>query len=362
MYVAAEGAKQIWGYRANFNTGALTLINGLPFATSQTGPKLIVVDPSKTFAYVAEVVATAGTPPTNYIESFSIDASGALVPTGNGPVQFGGTGAISAMLMDPAGKFLVVATEFFQDTAGVQYPSTLRVFSASSGTLTQNGSTMNVSDPAALPDQPSVTGMGLQTTLNLLYITDKTTGGSNGQIVTYQFDPNAGTLSSPLGLLTVAVGFGPSAISLSPTGNFLYVANHDSSNVSGFRVVPSNQQSPGSLQPIAGSPVPAGMGPIALAVDPSEKYLYVADHDSNQVSGYKINSSTGALTPVSSSPFNAGAGPSYLVISPTNKYLYVSNNSASTVSAMGIDPSTGNLGPNAPVSSGIQPMGIAFGR
>ena len=47
MYVAAQGAAQIWGYRANFNTGALTLINGLPFATSQPGPKFIVIDPSK---------------------------------------------------------------------------------------------------------------------------------------------------------------------------------------------------------------------------------------------------------------------------------------------------------------------------
>lgn len=362
MYVAAQGASQIWGYRANFNTGALTLINGLPFATSHPGPKFIVIDPSKTFAYVAEVVPAVGMPPTNYIETFSIDANGSFIPTANAPISFTGTGAVSAMIMDPAGKFLIVTTEFFQDATGVQYPSTIRVFAVSSGTLTQNGLTMNVSDPAAAPDQPFATGMALQSTLNLLYVTDKTTGISNGYIVTYQFDPNTGTLSSPLALTPVAAGFGPSAISINVNGNFLYVANHHSSNVSGFSIVPSTQPNPGSLQPIPGSPFAAGMGPIALSVDPSQKYLYVADHDSNQVSGYKVNSSTGALTPVSSSPFNVGAGPTYLVISPTNKYLYVSNNGASTVSAMGIDPGTGNLGPNAPVSSGIQPMGIAFGR
>lgn len=362
MYVAAQGASQIWGYRANFNTGALTLINGLPFPTKNPGPKFIVIDPSKNFAYVAEVVPGSGIPPTNSIESFSIDANGSFVPGANSPMSFSDlTGPISAMLMDPAGKFLIVATEFFPGVP-TNYPSTIRVFSVSSGTLTPVGSPLNVTDPAALPDGPSVSAMALQSTLNLLYVIDKTTGSSNGYVVTYQFDPNSGTLSSPLALQAVAVGFAPSAISIAPNGNFLYVANHDSANVSAFSIVPQSQANPGSLQPVANSPFSAGMGPMSLSVDPSGTYLYVVDHDSNQLSGYKITAGTGALTPVSSSPFNVGAGPSYVAISPTNKYLYTSNTSASTVSAMGVDPGTGNLGPNVPVTSGIQPMGIAFGR
>jgi 6-phosphogluconolactonase (cycloisomerase 2 family) len=272
------------------------------------------------------------------------------------------TGPISAMLMDSTGKFLIVATEAFQDALSNQYPSTIRVFSVSSGTLTPVGSPLSVTDAAALPDKPSVSAMALQSTLNLLYVIDKTTGSSNGNVLSYQFDPNSGTLSSPSALRPVAVGFAPSAVSIAPNGNFLYVANHDSANVSAFSIVPQNQANPGSLQPVANSPFPAGMGPMSLSVDPSGTYLYVVDHDSNQISGYHIASATGELTPVSSSPFNVGAGPSYLAFSPTNKYLYTSNTSVSTVSAMGVDPGTGNLGPNVPVTTGIQPMGIAFGR
>jgi DNA-binding beta-propeller fold protein YncE len=40
--------------------------------------------------------------------------------------------------------------------------------------------------------------------------------------------------------------------------------------------------------------VPAGLGPLSVAVDPTSKFVYVANIDSNDISAYSIGSN-GAL-------------------------------------------------------------------
>ncbi len=42
--------------------------------------------------------------------------------------------------------------------------------------------------------------------------------------------------------------------------------------------------------------IAAGTGPVSVAVDPSGKFAYVANADSNNVSMYTIDATTGALT------------------------------------------------------------------
>src|SRR5262249_44333261 len=63
----------------------------------------------------------------------------------------------------------------------------------------------------------------------------------------------------------------------------------------------------------SGSPFPAGSTPRSAAVDPSGKFLYVANFAfpaPGNVSGYTINSSSGALTAIPGSPFaTGGIGP-----------------------------------------------------
>src|SRR5262249_3099920 len=65
----------------------------------------------------------------------------------------------------------------------------------------------------------------------------------------------------------------------------------------------------GALTPVAGSPFPAGMGPISVTVDPTGQFAYVAnrgsDFELSDVSAYTIDGTTGALTPVVGSPFPA---------------------------------------------------------
>jgi 6-phosphogluconolactonase len=70
----------------------------------------------------------------------------------------------------------------------------------------------------------------------------------------------------------------------------------------------------GGLTPVAGSPFPAGVSPAAITVDPSGVFVYVTDYDLNNISAFSI-SSTGSLNPVPGSPFGpTGFEPSSIVV------------------------------------------------
>lgn len=84
---------------------------------------------------------------------------------------------------------------------------------------------------------------------------------------------------------------------------------------------------------------------------------------------FTVNSSTGAITEVAGSPFNAGLTPNQLVVDPTGRFLYVTNQQSEDITAFSVDPSTGALTElpgspfpigGAPVTSGIDPTGRFF--
>jgi YVTN family beta-propeller protein len=64
----------------------------------------------------------------------------------------------------------------------------------------------------------------------------------------------------------------------------------------------------GALTPMKDSPFAAEREPRSVAVNPTGKFVYVANENSNKVSGYTIDPATGVLTPIKGSPFAAGSG------------------------------------------------------
>src|SRR3984893_11333721 len=148
---------------------------------------------------------------------------------------------------------------------------------------------------------------------------------------------------------------------------FAYVANLNSNNVSGYTINPTT----GALTAIAGSPFAAGGSPGSVAVDPSGKFAYVANefgNSGNSVSGYTINPSTGALTAITGSPFAAGVYPRSVAVDPSGKFAYVANefgnnlySVSGSVSGYTIDPTTGALTAitGSPFATGGLPLSVA---
>jgi 6-phosphogluconolactonase (cycloisomerase 2 family) len=72
-------------------------------------------------------------------------------------------------------------------------------------------------------------------------------------------------------------------------------------------------------------------------VDPTGKFLYVANENSRDTSIYTIDTASGALTQITGSPFAGMCG--CMSADPTGKFLYVGI--AWDVAAYTIDPSSG---------------------
>jgi 6-phosphogluconolactonase len=106
----------------------------------------------------------------------------------------------------------------------------------------------------------------------------------------------------------------------------------------------------GALTPVAGSPYAAGGCPMSATVDPTGKFVYVADTGcggAGSVLAYTLDAATGALTPVTGSPFAAGVGAYSVTVDTTARFAYVTNITVGTVSAYTIHAVTGALTPMA---------------
>jgi 6-phosphogluconolactonase (cycloisomerase 2 family) len=91
----------------------------------------------------------------------------------------------------------------------------------------------------------------------------------------------------------VAAGGGPTSIAVDPTGRFAYVANSNSNDISTFTI----NAATGALTPL-GAPLATSPTPAGIAVDASGRFAYVTSYNSNTVTAYRINSTTGALSQV----------------------------------------------------------------
>jgi 6-phosphogluconolactonase len=148
---------------------------------------------------------------------------------------------------------------------------------------------------------------------------------------------------------------GATFVSVDPTGRFLYVADPTVNAVFAFTV-----GSNGALSAISGSPFASGLQPVALAAAPEGNLLYVANQGSNNVSGYVIDKNSGALAALSGSPFaTGGKAPSF--VAATGAFVYVADQGTNDVAAFSI----GNNGsltpvPNSPFNVATSPVWVSL--
>jgi len=87
-------------------------------------------------------------------------------------------------------------------------------------------------------------------------------------------------------------------------------------------------------------------GPLWLAIDPTGRFLYVANQESRDVSAYSIDPATGRLSPVIGSPFSIqppGEGPISISVDPAGRFADVVQLNSASVLRFRIDPYTGTL-------------------
>jgi 6-phosphogluconolactonase len=363
LYVATQGNSSVSAF-------GITLSNGT-LSTNRNAAATGSMPASIAFAGNAAFVSNAQ---DNTISSFTANSDGtlgtgsttSLKPLASGPAATSPMG----MVVDSGGKFLFVAD---------QGSSTISVFSISNASLTEvSGSPFLTLDPCAQSVATGPVSVAVTPKADFLYVANQFTNtvGAFAVASDGSLSQLAGASCNPAGPSPYPAGTSPSAVELTPDGNFLYVANQGSNNVSAFAVCVNASLTctnpNGQLTAVPGSPFATGLGPIAIAgaVDKLGEYLFVADYDSNQVSEYRISSGTGALTANTQPTISTGGNPISIVVRPgsgavlsdggTTNYVYVANRTSASISAYSYDTTTGTLSlVGSPVTTQGQPSALA---
>jgi 6-phosphogluconolactonase len=221
-----------------------------------------------------------------------------------------------------------------------------------------SGFTVNGSTGELVPAGPAVAvaapfGIAVSADGTLVYVTSQ---GAPAGIAAFTANPATAALTPVTGSPFASDGLAPFRVTVSPN-RFVYVTNQNSNDVSAFSI---NVQ--GGLTRVAGSPFSLGPGvftPAGITLSPNGAFLYVTDQGSNQVSAFSVNQTTGALTQIGS-PVLVGTTPMGIVVSPNGAFAYVTNQISNFVSVLSIDQGTGALTQSSVSAAGLRPTGITI--
>ncbi len=153
-------------------------------------------------------------------------------------------------------------------------------------------------------------------------------------------------LASGLVMMTGCGGFFPPLTTTTgtttTTGDFVYVANTTTSTITGFTVA-TTTAGVGTLTAISGSPYSLPLPVTAMAITPSNSFLYVAEVGG--IYAFTINATTGVLTAANSGSAVAitTLGSASLDVSPDGQWLFALSLDNATLEEYQINATTGAL-------------------
>ena len=420
VVVPTQGSEVMETFSLDLATGRVSQINNVNGPPTPGLPGAVVLDPAGAFAYVIVNQASGLPGGSTGVVSFKVGSDGKLAagstptamqptsPTVNVPCVTPGSTTISvgvqptpvipgSLAIDSAGKYLFVAdvatsgtTQSYTcngttQTSAVPVPGTISVFSVSNGALTEvagspfalPGESTASGGSAASGSAPSASALAVTPTVRPiqfapcsgqapltaehLYVTDSV----NGVLLNYTVS-SSGVLSLvpvSITLPGVTTGTTPSGVAVDACGQFVYVANGGSNNVSAYTICNAITQScpvaDYSVHEVSGSPFPAGDVPGPIAVDPFAKYVYVVDAGSSQVSGFRISPASGSLTAIAGTPLATNSGANSIAIRADGSWIFVANFNTGNVSQYAITQATGQLTAEAPFTTLNYPSGVA---
>jgi 6-phosphogluconolactonase (cycloisomerase 2 family) len=323
---------QIDVFEINEQSGRMRQIPTSPFPSGGRNPVAEVVNPSHSTLYVVNR-------DDNTIVQFAIGTDGKLYPqnTVNTPGIFPVTTAVAGTNLFVADTYEPLPT----CSPASPCPGSIAAFPIlSDDSLDRDHPFANTELgtnywPLIVPGSSSnlVTPTAIAASGSNVFVTAYDNTAKTGYV--FGFTVSGTSLTPTNGGVPIPAGLHPSAIAIDPTGAYLYVTDAASNNVLGFTVTGS------SLAPIAGSPFAAGNAPAAIVIDQTGTLAYVANSLDSNITGYKI-SAGGVLKSVGI--FASDTQPVAIGIdSGLNQYLFTANFLANTVSGYRIDSTTGSL-------------------
>jgi len=380
VLVGNQGSAAIQTFSFNLGNGHISAVYNSTSSTVASTcilpglPSSLVLDPAGAYAYAIINKATACDTPTtttiNGILAFKVNSGGTLTMVG----QVVPDPSPVALAMDSAGKFLFVA-----EGGGVNS------YTISGGTLTpvQSSFTLpaaiqppNFVALAATPTVLPKNGLSGQNsvcsapgnnppTSEYLYAVDSV----NNVIVEFGVNTSTGALTNAGPTVPPSTGSVPMGVAVDPCNRFVYVANNQSNTINAWKlcsVVSVQQGCPnadGSLVTVSGSPFSLTGGganePGPMLVDPFGGSLYVVGTGSGTVSAFRIAPVSGGLTPGNPATVVTGLRPTSIAIRSDDSWLFVTNHDSGSISQYSITPASGALTPQVATTTDNYPWGVA---
>jgi 6-phosphogluconolactonase len=305
LYVVNSGSHDLNAYIINRGSGNLTQVSGSPFKLPGIGLR-VFVHPSGHFVYATSSPSSSNTE----ISAFSVRSNGSLAPVPGSPFSEG-SGSFGALTIDQTGKYLYFSTTASGHAGAVGGFS----INQTSGALTPIPGSPFLTPTYAgctqfCSDEP--TDLQVDPTSKYLYGTES----SQDAIVGFKIGSTTGTLTNLPGSPYAEGSFNtgktpkdPWRLSIDPSGKFIHVADDEGNNFSIFKLNESTGV-PTFVTSLNAISLKGVCVPYTVNVDPSGTFLYslgitksASTPGTNAVIGYSLNQANGKLLLVPGSPF-----------------------------------------------------------
>lgn len=293
IYVGNATSTTLAGYSISSTDGSLSAVSGSPVSVGVNVTSMAIT-PSNSYLY-------AGSSNGVNIYVYSIDTAGVLT-LGNSNSPVAANIIPASMKVDSTGQWLIVA-----DAANQQIIS--YAINTSTGGLTSVVKQITFSDISGSPVDLVITPNNGYVYVSL---------GKAGVDI-FALDSTTGALTYTGHLSTLGTSNADRGMAVDANSAFLFITE---TSTKGLRVLSIANGNSGALSEVSGSPFTTGGGPIAVAVDPTNTYVYVANNADSNISGFTLASS-GVLTALGSSPYATGASPIDIAFDKSKTYLAV---------------------------------------
>ena len=349
LYSTSAGTQTVGAFAIDYQTGTLTQIAGSPFSGVGRNPVTLIAHPSGKFLYVVSHDDST-------VAEFGIGTDGKLygLHTYNLTGSFG-----TGVAIDPSGAYLYV-TYTYQNgfTTASPGPGGVTIFPINNNASDANYGALGTAINLNVGNNPvsvTVSNTSANFANKLVYVVDQE-ASPNGTVLGFQQNASTGALTPVSGTVcggspTVCTGYHagtvPSSVVVDPTTRFVYVADEYANQIIAYNISATGIGAglPGNLIPLASSPYLSGSFPMNMIIDPRGKYLLVANFNGQTVGSFNINTSDGSLGGTASLGNAATAtGPTCVTIEPAlGIYVYTSNRLDNSISGLQMSPNTGGL-------------------
>ncbi|WP_213806046.1 beta-propeller fold lactonase family protein [Granulicella sp. dw_53] len=325
VYVGSANATTQTVSGFSVGTGTLTAVSSAPFSIGVV-PLAEVVTISNTFLYVAGPGA---------IYAYVIGSDGSLSTPSTGASQ-----AIvfaTALDVSPDGNWLFALDGTFQQLDIYQINKTTGALSQSSAVP------YSISTTSVQPKSVKISPNG-----GLIFAALGTAGDA-----VFTFNTSTGVATPGTPLAPISTQTSDNALAVDNTSTHLYIARTGQ----GAGLAAYTIGSGGSLTAVNGSPFAAGAQPLAVALDSTGAFAYVANGTDATISGYSLTN--GVATPLSGSPYASGQSVVSLALAGGGKYLLAAASQGSPDLTMYSFDATvaGKLDQVATAATGTDPAG-----